>query len=253
MTIDGYGGIGLVTLQHEIDSLARRLQRRVAERVFLEHRRKARGDQQRIAFAQRHVEQLGEMQQHLAAGLRAAGFQKAQVLRGNLRLHGEVELAHAPPLAPFAQQVADRTRRTHLNAHGSDDSAAAAGISITCQVIDCPPPRRPSWPPLTTVNEDFVMNSIRASSLLRRVLVVDAVTSGAMGLAMIAFAELLANLLQLPVELITEAGIVLLPFAAFVGFVASRSEPARFLVWTIIALNVVWVVDSIVLLFTGWV
>jgi hypothetical protein len=97
------------------------------------------------------------------------------------------------------------------------------------------------------------MNSIRASSLLRRVLVVDAVTSGAMGLAMIAFAELLANLLQLPVELITEAGIVLLPFAAFVGFVASRSEPARFLVWTIIALNVVWVVDSIVLLFTGWV
>jgi hypothetical protein len=107
--------------------------------------------------------------------------------------------------------------------------------------------------PLTTVNEDFVMNSIRASSLLRRVLVVDAVTSGAMGLAMIAFAELLANLLQLPVELITEAGIVLLPFAAFVGFVASRSEPARFLVWTIIALNVVWVVDSIVLLFTGWV
>jgi hypothetical protein len=97
------------------------------------------------------------------------------------------------------------------------------------------------------------MNSIRASSLLRRVLVVDAVTSGAMGLAMIAFAELLANLLQLPVELVSEAGIVLLPFAAFVGFVASRSEPARLLVWTIIALNVVWVVDSIVLLFTGWV
>lgn len=71
------------------------------------------------------------------------------------------------------------------------------------------------------------MTSIRASSLLRRVLVVDAVSSGAMGLAMIAFAELLANLLQLPVELVSEAGIVLLPFAAFVGFVASRREPAR--------------------------
>ena len=97
------------------------------------------------------------------------------------------------------------------------------------------------------------MTSIRASSLLRRVLVVDAVSSGAMGLAMIAFAELLADLLQLPVELISEAGIVLLPFAAFVGFVASRSEPARIAVWVIIALNVVWVVDSIVLLFTGWV
>jgi hypothetical protein len=97
------------------------------------------------------------------------------------------------------------------------------------------------------------MTSIRASSLLRRVLVVDAVASGASGIAMIGFAELLANLLQLPVDLISEAGIVLLPFAAFVGFVASRSEPARFAVWAIIALNVVWVVDSIVLLVAGWV
>ncbi len=97
------------------------------------------------------------------------------------------------------------------------------------------------------------MTSIRASSLLRRVLIVDAVTSGAMGLAMVAFAELFADLLQLPLELVSEAGIVLLPFAAFVGFVASRSEPALIAVWAIIALNVVWVVDSIVLLFTGWV
>jgi hypothetical protein len=97
------------------------------------------------------------------------------------------------------------------------------------------------------------MTSIRASSLLRRVLIVDAVSSGAMGVAMIAFAELLANLLQLPVELVSEAGIVLLPFAAFVGFVASRPEPARIAVWAIIALNAVWVVDSLGLLFTGWV
>ena len=96
------------------------------------------------------------------------------------------------------------------------------------------------------------MTSIRASSLLRRVLLVDAVSSGAMGIAMVAFAELLASLLHLPVELVSEAGIVLLPFAAFVGFVASRREPARSAVWIIIALNVVWVVDSIVLLFTGW-
>jgi hypothetical protein len=97
------------------------------------------------------------------------------------------------------------------------------------------------------------MTSIRASSLLRRVLVVDAVSSGALGVAMIAFAELFASLLQLPVELVSEAGIVLLPFAAFVGFVASRPEPTRIAVWIIIALNAVWVVDSIMLLFTGWV
>jgi hypothetical protein len=97
------------------------------------------------------------------------------------------------------------------------------------------------------------MTTIRASSLLRRVLVVDAVSCGAFGIAMIVFAELLANLLQLPVALLSEAGIVLLPFAAFLGFVAARAEPARSAVWAVIALNAVWVVDSIVLLFTGWI
>ncbi|HEY7641062.1 MAG TPA: hypothetical protein VH814_15150 [Steroidobacteraceae bacterium] len=97
------------------------------------------------------------------------------------------------------------------------------------------------------------MTAIRSSAFLRRVLTVDAVFSGVSGIAMIAFAELFANLLQLPVELVSEAGIVLLPFAAFVGFIASRSEPARFAVWIVIALNAVWVVDSVVLLFTGWV
>ena len=97
------------------------------------------------------------------------------------------------------------------------------------------------------------MTSIRASSFLRRVLTVDAVTSGALGLLMIVLAEPLANLLQLPVELVSEAGIVLLPFAAFVGLVAARREPARVAVWAVIAMNAVWVVDSIVLLFTDWV
>jgi hypothetical protein len=57
----------------------------------------------------------------------------------------------------------------------------------------------------------------------------------------------------LPAQLLSEAGLVLLPFAAFVGYVASRAMPARFAVWAIIVLNVIWVVDSIVLLFTGWV
>jgi hypothetical protein len=93
----------------------------------------------------------------------------------------------------------------------------------------------------------------RSAVRLRRVLIVDAAVSGATGVALFALADLFASLLQLPVELVREAGIILLPFAAFVGFVASRREPARLAVWTIIALNVVWVVDSIALLFTGWV
>jgi hypothetical protein len=102
-------------------------------------------------------------------------------------------------------------------------------------------------------HEDRAMTSIRSSAFLRRVLTIDAVFSGLSGIAMLAFAEAFAKLLQLPVELISEAGIILVPFAAFVGFVASRIEPARAAVWAIIAINIVWAVDSIVLLFSGWV
>jgi hypothetical protein len=91
------------------------------------------------------------------------------------------------------------------------------------------------------------------SSFLRRVLALDAVSSGAMGLGMLTFASFISQLLNLPADLIRDAGLVLLPFAAFVGYVASRAQPSRPAVWLIIALNVLWVVDSIVLLLSGWV
>ena len=100
--------------------------------------------------------------------------------------------------------------------------------------------------------KEIIMQS-NNSSFLRRVLAVDAISSGAMGLAMLSFGSFIAQLLNLPVDLIRDAGLVLLPFAAFVGYIASREHPPRAGVWIIIALNVVWVVDSIVLLFTGWV
>jgi hypothetical protein len=74
-----------------------------------------------------------------------------------------------------------------------------------------------------------------------------------MSIALLAFAGPLADLLQLPVELISEAGMVLVPFALFVGYLASRAQVARAAVWALIAMNVVWVVDSVLLLLTGWV
>jgi hypothetical protein len=97
------------------------------------------------------------------------------------------------------------------------------------------------------------MSSIRSVSFLRRVLLVDAVSSALMGLALLLGADMLAKILQLPARLLSEAGVVLLPFAAFVAFVASRAVPGRGAVWFVIALNVLWAIDSIVLLVTGWV
>ena len=92
------------------------------------------------------------------------------------------------------------------------------------------------------------MRSIKSVAFLRRVLVVDAVSSAALGLAMLTFTSFTANLLDLPIDLLTEAGLVLLPFAAFVGYVASREQPPRPAVWVIIAINALWVVDSVLLL-----
>src|SRR5688572_16144172 len=102
------------------------------------------------------------------------------------------------------------------------------------------------------MHEEIIMQS-NNSSFLRRVLAVDAISSGAMGLGMLSFGSFIAQLLNLPVDLIRDAGLVLLPFAAFVGYVASREQPPRAGAWIIIAMNGVWVVDSILLLFTGWV
>jgi hypothetical protein len=94
--------------------------------------------------------------------------------------------------------------------------------------------------------------SINASvGFLRRVLVADALSCAAMGLVLCLFNNQAAGILNLPSELLIQAGLALLPFAAFVAFVASRSIPSRKAVWTIMALNAVWIAESVLLLFSN--
>ena len=57
-----------------------------------------------------------QVEHHLARGLRPPQLHEAQVSGGDLGLQGQVELAHAPPLPPFAQQIADRLDPAH---HGA--------------------------------------------------------------------------------------------------------------------------------------
>ncbi|MGH8178429.1 MAG: hypothetical protein ACREV5_19405 [Steroidobacter sp.] len=97
------------------------------------------------------------------------------------------------------------------------------------------------------------MQPIRSSMFLRRVLLIDAVSSAGMAAALLLFATTLADLLSLPADLISEAGLVLIPFAVFVGYLATREHPSRVGVWAVIALNAVWTIDSILLLFTSWI
>lgn len=97
------------------------------------------------------------------------------------------------------------------------------------------------------------MSAIQASTFLRRVLLLDSVSSGAMGVLLLTCSGLLAGLLNLPAELLKEAGLVLVPFAFAVGFLGTRARLSRVAVWAVIGINAVWAIDSVVLLFTGWV
>lgn len=97
------------------------------------------------------------------------------------------------------------------------------------------------------------MQTINSSLFLRRVLQVDALSCVVMALGLLAFTTQLAELLHLPVELLREAAWVLLPFAGFVGYLSFKRQPLKAAVVVVIALNAVWSVDSLLLLWTDWI
>ncbi|WP_068920538.1 hypothetical protein [Planobispora rosea] len=95
--------------------------------------------------------------------------------------------------------------------------------------------------------------SARRTPLLTRALQTDAVLGGGFAVILTAAATPLAGLLDLPVPLLRWAGIALLPLTAFIAYLATRPAPPKRGVQALIAVNVLWAVDSIGLLFTGWV
>jgi hypothetical protein len=90
-------------------------------------------------------------------------------------------------------------------------------------------------------------------SFVRRLLLTDALVSGATGAMMAGAAPILEPWLGLPASLLRFAGIALLPFAALVGWLAVQTSPARAGVQAIIATNFAWVAASILLLLVGGV
>ena len=96
------------------------------------------------------------------------------------------------------------------------------------------------------------INSITEPPFLRLALIADAAVSGFTGLAMMLGAGIVDGLLGLPATLLHCAGLSLIPFAAVVGFIATRERLSRPAVWAVIAYNALWAVDSIVLIASGW-
>lgn len=91
------------------------------------------------------------------------------------------------------------------------------------------------------------------SPFLRRTLLIDAMISGATGLVMALGANTLNEMLGVPLALLRYAGLSLLPFAAFLIYLARRESLSRPVIWAVIVANVLWAVDSILILLIGWV
>ena len=83
------------------------------------------------------------------------------------------------------------------------------------------------------------------SNGLRRTLTIDAVVSAASALLLVLTANELARWLAVPETLLRYAGILLVPFAIYVGTLARREAVRRFAVGAVIGMNIAWVVASV--------
>ena len=95
------------------------------------------------------------------------------------------------------------------------------------------------------------MTMTRTSRFLRIALLADAIASGATGLQMIFLSGTLASLLNLSQDLLLGAGVILLPYAAFVGYLSRRETLPRWIIFAVIGCNVLWAADSLLLAFSG--
>jgi hypothetical protein len=94
---------------------------------------------------------------------------------------------------------------------------------------------------------------IPISRFLRWVFVADAATCLATGLLMMLGSAFLAEFLVLPAPLLRYAGVSLLPFASLLIYLTSRERLSPAVVWTVIVLNALWTVDSLLIVATGWI
>jgi hypothetical protein len=91
------------------------------------------------------------------------------------------------------------------------------------------------------------------SRLLRFALIADAAATAATGLLMVVANDILSVWLGIPTTLLWYTGLVLLPYAAIVGYLGSRTYVARTAVWIVIAANLAWALDSVLLVVSGWI
>jgi len=96
------------------------------------------------------------------------------------------------------------------------------------------------------------ISTLTTRPLLRPVLKLDAVVTGANGAAYLVAAGPLGELLGLSETLLRATGAFLVAFAAVVWITGSRREIPRAPVYAIVVANAVWAADSLVAAIAGW-
>ncbi len=91
-----------------------------------------------------------------------------------------------------------------------------------------------------------------SDGLLRLILKLDAVATGAVGLLSLAAGPALDGLLGIPLSLLAPVGLFLIVYAAAIWVAATRRRVSRPAAWTAVAINVVYAVDAVVVAVSGW-
>jgi hypothetical protein len=94
---------------------------------------------------------------------------------------------------------------------------------------------------------------MQALRSIRFLLAADAAVCLVAATVLVLAAGALAPALMLPETLLRGAGLVLLPWTAFLAWCASQARPGRRAVLAVVVLNALWAVDSVLLLASGWV
>lgn len=92
---------------------------------------------------------------------------------------------------------------------------------------------------------------IRVSKFLRTVLLIDGISGFFGGVILTAGASYWQTVFGLPWNLVLFSGLLFFPFAAFLIYVATRKTVSKTFVWAIIGMNLLWGIDSFLLLISG--
>ena len=90
-----------------------------------------------------------------------------------------------------------------------------------------------------------------ASTLLRRAIVLDAGVSGAAGLLQLAATGPLSRLLAIDPGWLRGGGVVLLVWMLALGWLSTRRSITAAQAWTVIGVNLAWVIGSVLVLVEG--